>query len=134
MSEHNGRQRLKVYELLARDLKNLGVTSVFGLMSDDTVELAVTLDAMGVRFHGARHENNAVSMAEGYAAATGGLGVALIGRGPATANGLKLNLWRAPQGNACRAQCMSRRYPECERLVPRKPCLAPCRERQLQAS
>ncbi len=97
--EHNGRQRLKVYELLARDLKNLGVTSVFGLMSDDTVEFAVTLDAMGVRFHGARHENSAVSMAEGYAAATGGLGVALIGRGPATANGLHASVYALRTGS-----------------------------------
>ncbi|MGH7702242.1 MAG: thiamine pyrophosphate-binding protein, partial [Gemmatimonadales bacterium] len=37
---------------------------------------------------GARHENNAIAMAEGYAYSTGELGVAIIGRGPATANGL----------------------------------------------
>ena len=92
----NGRQRAKVYELLARDLKHLGVTSVFGLMSDDTVEFAVTLDAMGLRFYGARHENNAVNMAEGYAASTGELGVALIGRGPATANGLEMVAFQLP--------------------------------------
>src|SRR4029077_3720080 len=45
-------------------------------------------DGLGVKFVGARHENNAIAMAEGYAYATGELGVALIGRGPATANGL----------------------------------------------
>ena len=77
-----------MYELLAKDIKRLGVDCVFGLMSDDTVELAVTLDTIGVRFYGARHENSAITMAEGYAAATGRLAVALIGRGPATANGL----------------------------------------------
>src|SRR5206468_11742282 len=43
---------------------------------------------LGVKFVGARHENNAIAMAEGYAYSTGELGVALIGRGPATANGL----------------------------------------------
>jgi acetolactate synthase-1/2/3 large subunit len=46
------------------------------------------LDAMGVRIHAARHENAAIAMAEGYAAATGGLAIAIRGRGPATANAL----------------------------------------------
>ena len=76
------------YEALAADIKGLGVECVFGLMSDDTALLVASIDSMGVRFHGARHENNAIAMAEGYAAATGRLGVVVIGRGPATANGL----------------------------------------------
>ena len=76
------------YEVLAADIQRLGVTAVFGLMSDDTALFVTTLDAMGLRFYGARHENQAVAMAEGYAAATGRLGIAIIGRGPATANGL----------------------------------------------
>ena len=92
-STDSGRTRLPVYEILARDIKTLGFHSVFGLMSDDTVEFAVTMDAIGVRFHGARHENNAVCMAEGFAAATGGIGLALIGRGPATANGLHASVY-----------------------------------------
>lgn len=79
---------LHTYELLASKLKTAGVTKLFGLMSEDTAQLIATLDAMGVRFYSARHENNAIAMAEGYAAATGELAVALIGRGPATANGL----------------------------------------------
>lgn len=77
-----------VYEALARDIKLRGVTTVFGLMSDDTALFVSTLDAMGIRFLAARHENNACAMAEGYAAATGGLGIAVLGRGPATANAL----------------------------------------------
>src|SRR5262247_1852734 len=77
-----------VFQALAEDLQAAGVRAVFGLMSDDTAVFAVTLDGLGVRFVGARHENNAIAMAEGYAYATGELGVALIGRGPATANGL----------------------------------------------
>ena len=76
------------YEALAADIKNLGTECVFGLMSDDTALLVASIDSMGVRFHGARHENNAVSMAEGYAAATGRLGIVILGRGPATANGV----------------------------------------------
>lgn len=81
-------RRMPAYEALARDICARGITTVFGLMSDDTALFVTTLDAMGVRFFGARHENTAVAMAEGYAAATGGLGVAIIGRGPATANAL----------------------------------------------
>ena len=79
---------IPTYEALAHDIKGLGVTTVFGLMSDDTALFVTTLDAMGVRFRGARHENNAIAMAEGYAAATRGLGIAIIGRGPAAANSL----------------------------------------------
>ena len=91
--------RAPVYELLARDVKQLGIECVFGLMSDDTVEFAVTLDAMGVTFHGARHENNAITMAEGYAAATGRLAVAVVGRGPATANGLHAAVYALRTGS-----------------------------------
>ena len=77
---------IPAYEAIARDLKASGVQEVFGLMSDDTALLATSLDGMGVKFRGARHENSAIAMAEGYASATGRLAVALIGRGPATAN------------------------------------------------
>ncbi len=77
-----------VYAALASDIKNLGVDCVFGLMSDDTAQLIAMIDSAGVRFYNARHENNAVAMAEGYAAATGRLGIVILGRGPATANGM----------------------------------------------
>lgn len=77
-----------VYEALAADIKDLGVECVFGLMSDDTAQLIAMIDSVGVRFYGARHENNAVAMAEGYAAATGRVGIVIIGRGPATTNSM----------------------------------------------
>lgn len=76
------------YEALAADIKGLGVEYVFGLMSDDTAQLITTMDGMGVKFRSARHENNAVTMAEGYAAATGRMTIVILGRGPATANGM----------------------------------------------
>src|ERR687891_2982982 len=79
---------IPVFQALAEDVHAFGVRTVFGLMSDDTAVFAVTLEGLGIRFVGARHENNAIAMAEGHAYATGQLGVALIGRGPATANGL----------------------------------------------
>lgn len=74
------------YEALALDLKRLGTECVFGLMSDDTALLISAIDSVGIRFHSARHENTAVAMAEGYAAATSRVGVVILGRGPATAN------------------------------------------------
>ena len=89
---------IPVYQILAEDIKGLGVDSVFGLMSDDICQLFATLDAMGVRIVGARHETNAVMMAAGYAAATGRLGVALIGRGPAMANAMHGTISAAKSG------------------------------------
>src|SRR4029078_4697950 len=87
------------YQVLADDIKALGVEQVFGLMSDDTAVFATALDSAGLRFYGARHENNAVAMAEGYSYATGKLGVAVIGRGPATANGLHAATYASRTGS-----------------------------------
>ena len=84
----NDSRIVPVFQILAEDIHALGIRTVFGLMSDDTAVFAVTLEGLGVKFVGARHENNAIAMAEGYAYSTGELGVAIIGRGPATANGL----------------------------------------------
>ena len=89
---------IPVYQILAEDIQGLGVDSVFGLMSDDICQLVATLDAIGVRFIGARHETNAVMMAAGYAAASGKLGVALIGRGPAMANAMHGTISAAKSG------------------------------------
>ena len=88
-----------VYQLLVDDLKALGVQQVFGLMSDDTAVFATALDSSGIRFYGARHENNAIAMAEGFSYASGGLGVAVIGRGPATANGLHAATYASRAGS-----------------------------------
>ena len=83
-----GVRQVPTHQVLAEDIKALGVEQVFGLMSDDTAVFVTALDSAGIRFYGARHENNAVAMAEGFSYASGGLGVAIIGRGPATANGM----------------------------------------------
>jgi acetolactate synthase I/II/III large subunit len=85
-TENSGTSPL--YQVLAEDIAAMGVEATFGLMSDDTALLITALDTAGVHFYGARHENSAIAMAEGYAYASGRLGVAVIGRGPALANGL----------------------------------------------
>jgi acetolactate synthase I/II/III large subunit len=81
-------RKVPVYQVLAEDIKAMGVEAVFGLMSDDTALFATALDTVGVQFYGTRHENNAIAMADGYAYATGKLAIGVIGRGPALANGL----------------------------------------------
>ena len=90
---------LPTYEALAYDIKSRGIDTVFGLMSDDTALFVTTLDAIGVRFYAARHENTAVAMAEGFASATGKLGIAIIGRGPATANAMHATAYAQRTGS-----------------------------------
>jgi thiamine pyrophosphate-dependent acetolactate synthase large subunit-like protein len=87
-TEHKSGGKTPVFQILADDIKAMGVECVFGLMSDDTALFATALDTAGVRFYGTRHENAAIAMADGYAYATGKLTIAVVGRGPALANGL----------------------------------------------
>ena len=90
---------IPLYQVLAEDITAMGVEAVFGLMSDDTALLVTALDTAGARFYGARHENSAIAMADGYAYASGRLGVALIGRGPALANGLHGAIYASRTGS-----------------------------------
>jgi acetolactate synthase I/II/III large subunit len=77
-----------VYAVLAGDLAALGVEVVFGLFGEDTAGLVTQLSDVGIRYHAARHENEAVMMAAGYAAAADRLGVCITSRGPGLTNGL----------------------------------------------
>jgi acetolactate synthase I/II/III large subunit len=88
-----------LYEVLAEDIVAMGVEAAFGLISDDTALLATALDTSGARFYGARHENCAIAMADGYAYAADRLGVAVIGRGPALANGLHGAIYASRTGS-----------------------------------
>jgi len=69
-----------LYQVLAEDIVAMGVEAAFGLISDDTALLATALDTSGARFYGARHENCAIAMADGYAMPPAGW--ALRPRGP----------------------------------------------------
>ncbi|MCW3065563.1 MAG: Acetolactate synthase large subunit, partial [Solirubrobacterales bacterium] len=78
-----------VYEALARTFADLGLGAVFGLMGEETAKLTVAIAERGeTRYYSTRHESAAVSAADGYARATGGLGVCLISRGPGFTNAL----------------------------------------------
>ena len=86
-------------QLLAEDLKACGVEVVFGLLSDDIIDLVTALGVEGIQFCGARHETQAVTMAEGYAFATGRLGVAAVGRGGGSTNALTGAAYAARTGS-----------------------------------
>ena len=72
-----------VYETL----KAVGVDCVFGIPSQQNLGLYDALARHGdIRVIGTRHEQGAVHAADGYARATGRLGVAIVSTGPGTAN------------------------------------------------
>jgi thiamine pyrophosphate-dependent acetolactate synthase large subunit-like protein len=78
---------MKSYEALAQALVAEGIDTVFGLLGGGILDLARCLaDTHKIRFIAARHEEVAVAMAEGYARATGRIGVVLICLGPGLAN------------------------------------------------
>lgn len=78
-----------VYEAFARRLAELGIGAVFGLMGEETAKLTVALAERGeLPYYSTRHESAAVSAADGYARATGGLGFCMISRGPGFTNAL----------------------------------------------
>src|SRR4051812_32103940 len=76
----------RVYEAIAEELAELGARTAFGLMGEDTSRLIVDLDRVGIAYHAAHHENVAVAMADGHAWASGGVGLAVISRGPGVTN------------------------------------------------
>lgn len=79
---------MKVYQALCHALAAENVEVLFGLMSEDNMNFMVELNELygdRIKIIGARHEQNAMAMADGYHQATGGLGVCSVGRGPGIA-------------------------------------------------
>src|ERR1700742_752967 len=74
-------------DLVAEFLSNCGVTTAFGVVSIHNIPM---LDAIGrrnaIRFVMARGEMGAGHMADGFARATGKLGVTISSTGPGAAN------------------------------------------------
>ncbi|MCP3910458.1 MAG: thiamine pyrophosphate-binding protein [Actinomycetia bacterium] len=74
-------------EAVARTLEALGVTKVFGIVSVHNLPVYDALTrVVGIEVIRARHEQAAVHAADGFARATGRLGVALTSTGPGAAN------------------------------------------------
>ncbi|HLI26010.1 MAG TPA: thiamine pyrophosphate-binding protein [Chloroflexota bacterium] len=73
-------------ELLVRALRAEGVETVFTLIGDHILPIADAAVDHGLRFIDTRHESAAMHMAEGWAQATGRVGVCLVTGGPGHAN------------------------------------------------
>jgi len=73
---------------LVESLERLGVELVFGLPGVHNLPIWKALSESHIRLVGVRHEQTAVYAADGYARATGRLGVAVVTTGPGAANTL----------------------------------------------
>src|SRR6185437_8756504 len=75
-------------DLLVRGLSDSGVPVVFGLPGVHNLAAWKALAGSGIRLVGVRHEQTAVYAADGYARASGRVGVAITTTGPGAANTL----------------------------------------------
>ncbi|MFI6347122.1 thiamine pyrophosphate-binding protein [Streptomyces sp. NPDC050560] len=76
---------MKVYEALAEAFAAEGTTDVFGMMGDANMHWMNALAGRGTRLYEVRHEGAGLSMAHGYARASGRPGVVTTTSGPGTA-------------------------------------------------
>src|SRR6201991_1992659 len=75
-------------EIIVAELERAGVSVCFGLPGVHNLALWAALRESSIRLIGARHEQAAAYAADGYARATGKVGVALTTTGPGAANTL----------------------------------------------
>jgi acetolactate synthase-1/2/3 large subunit len=73
-------------EVIARYLRDAGVTHQFGLLGEGNIAVATALAELGVGFVPARREDAAVSMADGYARRCGEVGFVSVTHGPGMTN------------------------------------------------
>ena len=73
-------------DLIVRCLENEGVTVVFGLPGEETIDLLDAISRSKIRFVLARHEQGAAFMADAYGRITGRAGVCLSTLGPGATN------------------------------------------------
>jgi len=78
--------RTTTSEAFVEALRAEGVTTVFGLVGSAFMDPLDLFPAAGIRFIPVRHEQNAALMAEGYARATGKVGVCVGQNGPGVTN------------------------------------------------
>lgn len=94
---HSGGRSVKVARLIADLLQQAGVRHFFCVPGESYLALLDELAGRpGVQVVTARHESGAGFMADGYAKATGGIGVAMASRGPGALN-LAIALHQAAQ-------------------------------------
>lgn len=79
---------MKVSEAIAQTLTGLGVEALFGLVGSGNFTVVNALRAAGADFYSSRHECGAIMMADGYARASGKIGVCSVHQGPGFTNTL----------------------------------------------
>ena len=79
---------MKVAEAIGRTLADRGVEAFFGLVGSGNFAVTNALHAAGAVFYSSRHECGAVMMADGYARASGKVGVCTVHQGPGFTNAL----------------------------------------------
>lgn len=79
---------MKVSEAIGRTLAGLGVEAFFGLVGSGNFTVVNALREAGADFYSSRHECGAVMMADGYARASGKVGVCSVHQGPGFTNTL----------------------------------------------
>ena len=75
-------------QFIVSELERAGVSVCFGLPGVHNLALWAALRESSIRLVGVRHEQAAAYAADGYARATGNVGVALVTTGPGAANTL----------------------------------------------
>ncbi len=75
-----------VADTVGATLANLGVTDAFGILGSGNLVVTNALTNGGARFHHARHEGGAITMADGFARVTGRLAVCSVHQGPGLTN------------------------------------------------
>jgi thiamine pyrophosphate-dependent acetolactate synthase large subunit-like protein len=79
---------MQVSEAIGQVLVDNGVEAFFGLAGSGNFAVLTALHAAGATFYSSRHETGAVMMADGYARASGKVGVASVHQGPGFTNSL----------------------------------------------
>src|SRR5215210_1739552 len=79
---------MKVAEAIGKTLVDRGVEAFFGLIGSGNFAVTNALHAAGAAFYSSRHECGAIMMADGYARASGKVGVCTVHQGPGFTNTL----------------------------------------------
>lgn len=74
--------------VLGQELLDAGIDTVFGVMGEISIDMLAVLTRGGGRYLPARHESAALAMADGFARASGRIGVATVTYGPGLTNAL----------------------------------------------
>jgi acetolactate synthase-1/2/3 large subunit len=91
---------VKISDAISVELERQAVRAVFTLMSEDTARLVVAVSRGDIPLYSTRHDSTAVGMADGYARATGKVGVAIVGRGPGLTNSMNALITASKAGTS----------------------------------